>query len=111
MVGGPKIPRSGVDDRVTRCDRRRPSMPSPRLLGPTARSTYGHHYRRSGELHVDRPLLRGPRLGPAGRAAARMAAGQPLLGAPDTRAAEFRASCDRIRPPRLRPLEPADDGI
>ena len=106
MVGGLKIPRSGDDEHVARCDRGRPLTPTPRPLGPTARSTYGHRHRWAGELDADRAVLRGPWKRAAGRVAGRLAAGQPVLGTATACAARRRVSRDRLRPPRLRAIKP-----
>ena len=56
---------------------------------------HGVHHRRQGEDRRHEPLLRGPRERPGGRAAERLAARQPLLGAPGAPTAAGRPSCDR----------------
>ena len=56
----------------------------------------------------DRAVLRGPRQRPGGGAAARLAAGQPVLGAPAAPAARGRVPRDHLRPARVRPVEPAE---
>ena len=55
----------------------------------------------------DRPLLRRPWVGLAGRADSRLAAERRVVGEADGRAPRRRASRDHLRPPRLRPLEQA----
>ncbi|CAA9228561.1 MAG: Non-heme chloroperoxidase, partial [uncultured Corynebacteriales bacterium] len=70
----------------------------------------GNHHRRPGEHRADRPVLRGQRHRPAGRAAARLAAGQPVLGASAPRARAGRPPRRHLRPARLRPVQPAHRG-
>ena len=56
---------------------------------------------------TDRPLLRGPRHGSAGRPHPRLPARRALLGEAGARAARSRLPRDHLRPPRLRTVQPA----
>src|ERR1700735_170610 len=75
----------------------------------TAEEGHPHdvHHRRPGEHHRHRPLLRGPRQRPGGRAAEWLATRQPFLGTANARAAGSRLPGDQLRPPRLRAGQPA----
>ena len=64
-------------------------------------------HRRQGELHIHRPLLRGPWVGLAGCSDSRMAAERSIVGEADGRTPGRRTPRHHLRPPRLRPLEQA----
>ena len=64
----------------------------------------------AGELQFDRAVLRGSRLGSAGRPDPRLPAQRPRLGQAGAGAARRRLPGHHLRPPRVRQVQPADTG-